>query len=155
MINFYFRQYIESQLAQLYVTLEDLTRAELLNPLKEHTAIYKELNVDPDWTVTAGLCLTNSLVNEYVKGEITEWTLEIQCRHKTNPDYFVDVLVQSGFSNTGYFTAETKPKADVTNMATHLDFEAVKAFVLKLKPVVAMLTFTDGKILFSKNDPVV
>lgn len=153
MINSYFRKRIEAQLAKVYVHLEDLTRADLLDPLKDHTALYKELVVDPDWIVTTGLCLNDNAVNEFVKGEITEWTLEVQCRHKTNPNHFVDILVQSGFSNTGFYTAETKPKADVTNMETHLDFELVKAFVVKLETAVKTMTFADGKVLFTKNEP--
>lgn len=154
MINSYFRKNIEAKLAEIYVSIADaIRREELIEPLKLNTAVYKALDVDPEWIITAGLCLDDSGKNNYVKGEISSWTLEVQCRHKTNKDYFIDIQVTSVYSNTGFWTSDSKPRADVTNMETHLDYEYINAFVAKLATAIPNLDFTDGVILFKKNDP--
>lgn len=111
MINSYFRKNIEALLADAYVNIADAVRTkELLEPLRINTAIYKALNIDADWIVTAGLCLDESATNTYTKGELSSWTLEVQCRHKTNPDYFIDIQVNSIFSNSGTWTSDSKPR---------------------------------------------
>lgn len=154
MINSYFRKNIEAKLADGYVAIADAVRnKQLLDPLKDNTAIYKAMDVDPNWTITTGLCLDDIGGNTFIKGELSSWTLEVQCRHKTNKDYFVDIQVNSIFSNTGFWTSDSKPKADVTNMETHLDYELISSFVDKLNVALPDIDFADGVILFKKNDP--
>lgn len=154
MINSYFRRNLEVRLNNTYHKLSTLiVEKSLTDVLKEKVALYKALEVDPDWIVTAGLSLDDTGIQKHLKGSIGQWTMEILCVCRTNPDWFVEISVQSNFSNTGTYVADTKAKIDVTNLQTHEDYEKVLEFVKKLDDAVVNVKFDDAKVLFSKLDP--
>lgn len=154
MINSYFRRNLEVRLNDIYHKIaQAVTDNNLLEPLMENVSIYKALEVDADWVVTTGLSLDDTGNQTHPVGSIGQWTLEVLCVSRKNPDWFIEISLQSNFSNTGIYTADTKAKVDVTNLQTHEDYETVLAFVKKLDTAVANIKFDDGKILFKKLIP--
>lgn len=154
MINSYFRRNLEVRLNNTYHKLSTMiVEKSLVDVLKEKVALYKALEVDPDWIVTTGLSLDDTGNQKHPKGSIGQWTMEILCVSRKNPDWFVEISVQSNFSNTGTFVADTKAKIDVTNLQTHEDYEKVLEFVKKLDEAVDNVKFDDATVLFSKLDP--
>lgn len=118
--------------------------------LKDNVAAWTPITLvaDADWIVTLGVGNINDTL---WKGEIQDCYYVLVVRHKKTDEKWMDIEVRRERA-LDHVMIDNKPRANLSNPVTHVDYLALKAMILELTQIIETIDLTGGTVLFTKRE---
>lgn len=153
MINAHMKMHLEFKIQKLgsaFISRIIEQMEDVDSFLKDNVAAWTPITLaaDANWVVTLGV---GNIDDNLPKGEIKDCYYVLVVRHNNTDEKWMDLEIRRDRA-LDQVLIDNKPRANLSNPTTHVDYSVLLAMIEELTTVISTTDLTGGTILFTKKE---